>query len=215
MLWTNPPRRRGPRRSWLVAAAAIVAVGGGVLAFRALRSSGIDASFGTGPAASGPKVMVPAAIAPSVPGFVSTLRGLTDGAATLTANGAPVAIEPGGSFTMYIPQGTTEIHLVATGADGSTGESVVAVTDAVPAPTYPATAALHVRAEDWANPASASSSWTSRRRAGSTPSSSTSRTRSASSATPVKSRWRRPSGRPSVTTTPDRHSTSCTPRVSA
>ena len=104
-------------------------------------------------ASGGPKVMVPAAIAPSVPGFVSTLRGLTDGAATLTANGAPVAIEPGGSFTMYIPQGTTEVRLVATGADGATGESVVAVTDAVPAPTYPATSALHVRAEDWANPA--------------------------------------------------------------
>ena len=97
--------------------------------------------------------MVPAAIAPSVPGFVSTLRGLTDGAASLTANGAPVALEPGGSFTMYIPQGTTEIRLAATGADGSVGESVVAVTDAVPAPAYPATAALHVRAEDWANPA--------------------------------------------------------------
>ena len=54
---------------------------------------------------------------------------------------------------MYIPQGTTEIRLTATGVDGSVGESVVAVTDAVPAPVYPATAALHVRAEDWTNPA--------------------------------------------------------------
>jgi hypothetical protein len=154
VLWTNPPPRRGPRGRWLVVAAVAVAVCGGVLAVRALRSPGLDAAYGTEPQASGgPKVMVPAAITPSVPGFVSTLRGLTDGAATLTANGAPVEIEPGGSFTMYIPQGTTEIRLVATAADGSTGESVVAVTDAVPAPAYPATEALHVRAEDWANPA--------------------------------------------------------------
>ena len=155
MLWTNPPRRRGPRRSWLaIGALVVVAIGGGVLVYRTLRSADIDASLAAGPGAStGPKVMVPVAIAPSVPGFVSTLRGLTDGAVSLTANGAPVALEPGGSFTMYIPQGTTEIRLTATGTDGSVGESVVAVTDAVPVSAYPATAALHVRAEDWANPA--------------------------------------------------------------
>ena len=155
VLWTSPPRRRGPRWSWLaVGALVVVAVGGGVFAFRALRSNGIEASLaGADGDATGPKVMVPTAIAPSVPGFVSTLRGLTDGAVSLTANGAPVALEAGGSFTMYIPQGTTEIQLTATAADGSVGESVVAVTDAVPTPTYPATAALHVRAEDWTNPA--------------------------------------------------------------
>ena len=155
VLWSAPPRRRGPRWSWLVVAAvAVIAIGGGVLVYRTVRSDGIEAGFAEAPSApTGPRVMVPAAITPSVPGFVSTLRGLTDGAASLTANGAPVAIEPGGSFTMYIPQGTTEIRLTATGVDGSVGESVVAVTDAVPAPVYPATTALHVRAEDWTNPA--------------------------------------------------------------
>ncbi len=77
--------------------------------------------------------MVSQAIAPSVPGFVNSLRGLVDDTASLTANGEPVALEPGGAFTMLIPQDTTEVRLLATGPAGTTGEAVVAVTD-VPVP---------------------------------------------------------------------------------
>ena len=97
--------------------------------------------------------MVSQAIAPSVPGFVNSLRGLVDGTASLTANGEPVALEPGGAFTILIPQNTPEVRLLATGPAGTTAEAVVAVTDVPVPPTYPATAALHVQAADWANPA--------------------------------------------------------------
>jgi hypothetical protein len=102
--------------------------------------------------APGPQLSVPASVPPSVPGFVSTLRGLVDGAVTLTANSTPMTIEPGGAFTMLIPQGTASIELVAGAADGTVSTVSVAVTDQPAAPTYPATAALHVRGEEWANP---------------------------------------------------------------
>jgi len=99
-----------------------------------------------------PVLHVPAAVSPSVPGYVNALRGLVDDAVSVTADGAPLTIEPGGAFTMLIPQGTTEIRLAATAADGTATTATVAVTDRHPAPAYPATAALHVRGEDWADP---------------------------------------------------------------
>ena len=103
-------------------------------------------------AATSPRVHVPVAVAPSVPGFVNVLRGLVDGAEALLADGAPVPIEPGGAFSVFVPQGTTQVLLVASAADGSSATVTVAVTDQHPAPSHPPTAALHVRGEEWANP---------------------------------------------------------------
>ena len=146
-------RRRDRRTPWVVCAGLVVVAAGGVAAVRTLGAPSIDATLATGGADTGPRVMVPDAIAPSVPGFVNSLRGLVDNTTSLTANGSPVPLEPGGAFTILIPQGTAEVRLVATDAVGASREAVVAVTD-VPVPsTYPSTAALHVRAEDWANPA--------------------------------------------------------------
>ena len=110
-------------------------------------------SLGPGPISPPPRVMVPQAIAPSSPGFVNSLRGLVDNTSSLTANGQPVALEPGGAFTILIPQNTPEVRLLATGPAGTTAQAVVAVTDVPVPPTYPATAGLHVQAADWANPA--------------------------------------------------------------
>ena len=76
---------------------------GGVVAARTFGSADIDVSVGAGPISTPPRVMVPQAIAPSVPGFVNSLRGLVDNTASLTANGQPVALEPGGAFTILIP----------------------------------------------------------------------------------------------------------------
>ena len=135
----------------MIWAGLAVVAAGGIVAFRALERPGIDATVASG-VATPPRVMVPRGIAPSVPGFVSSLRGLVDNTATLTANGSPVALEAGGAFTILIPQGTAEVRLVATSAAGASHEAVVAVTDVPAPPTYPATAALHVRAEDWATP---------------------------------------------------------------
>ena len=148
----RPPRDR--RTPWLVGAGVAVVAAGGVLAARTLGDRQLEATLDPDVASSpsAPRVMVPAAIAPSVPGFVSTLRGLTDNATALTANGQPVPLEPGGAFTMYIPQGTPEIRLLAQGADGSVGEAVVAVTDVPVVPSYPATTAVHVTAAGWADP---------------------------------------------------------------
>ena len=67
--------------------------------------------------------MVAGAIPPSIPGFVSTLRGLADGAVSLTANGAPVGLEPGGLVPHVHPPGRRPDPPRATGADGSTKTS--------------------------------------------------------------------------------------------
>ena len=92
------------------------------------------------------------AIAPSVPGFVSTLRGLVDGATALTVDGEPVALEPGGAFSVYIAQGATAVELVASSDTGVSTTVSVAVTATPPESSYPATAAVHVRAVEWTDP---------------------------------------------------------------
>ena len=86
---------------------------------------------------------VPEAIAPSVPGFVSTLRGLVDGATVLTVDGEPVALEPGGAFSVYIAQGATAVELVASSDTGDSTTVSVAVTATPPESTYPATRRRH------------------------------------------------------------------------
>ncbi|MBA3606560.1 MAG: hypothetical protein H0W46_11450, partial [Acidimicrobiia bacterium] len=130
---------------------------GGFAAYRTFGRSSVEGTAASSsspaiPEGVGPQLLVPDAIAASVPGFVSTLRGLVDGAVAMTADGAPVTIEPGGQFRMYIPQGLTEIRLTATDEVGRVTEAVVAVTDSPPPPAYPATAAVHVRASDWGDP---------------------------------------------------------------
>ena len=156
----TPPRgydlghRRDRRGPWLVGAGLVIVAAGGVFAVRTLGAARHRlqprpraAHRGRCHACSSPRPMTP-----SVPGFVSTLRGLVDNTSALSANGAPVALEPGGAFTIYIPQGTTEVRLVAQDAVGATTETVVAVT-ATPVPTtYPATSAVHVTAAGWADP---------------------------------------------------------------
>ena len=149
--------RAGPSLWWPTAVVAAIAVagGGGFLALKASEVR-VDSSVAAPvppPAGAGPRVRVPAEIAPSVPGFVSTLRGLVDGATSLTANGNPVVLEPGGSFTTYIAQGVTAVDVVATNAAGEATAVTVGVT-ATPRPSeYPLTAAVHVRASEWSDEA--------------------------------------------------------------
>ena len=155
--WDGGARRISGRASWILAAAIIVgaAVGASWWALDGFgREDGLatpaTGAPGAGPAR--PSISVPREISPSVPGFVSTLRGLVEGAATLTVNGEPVALEPGGAFTVHIAQGETHLQLVATGADGTVTDASVGVTTAPAPAAYPATAAVHVRAADWADP---------------------------------------------------------------
>jgi hypothetical protein len=102
---------------------------------------------------SGPALQAPAAIGPGTPEQPAIVRGLVDGAATLTANGQPVTIEAGGAFTVPVASGTTTIALVASDLEGNVAEASLAVT-ANPRPaSYPATAAIHVTARSWADPA--------------------------------------------------------------
>jgi len=87
-----------------------------------------------------------------VPGSVSSLRGLADPASTLTANGEPVPLDAGGSFEVFIPQAWTEIQLVAVDPAGTRTEATVTVTDQMSVAEHPATTAVHVSAEGWADP---------------------------------------------------------------
>ena len=153
------PPRRPPLGLLLLAAGLLIVAAGGFVAYRTFGRPDIAGTVATASPATpdaaggaGPQLLVPDAIAQSVPGFVSTLRGLVDGAVSVTADGAPVTIEPGGQFRMYIPQGVTEIRLAATDDAGRITETVVAVTDEPPPPAYPETAAVHVRSSDWADP---------------------------------------------------------------
>ncbi len=83
---------------------------------------------------------------------MSALRGLVDVGSSLTADGAPVTLEPGGAFTLYLPQGATEVHLLATDGSGSSTPVTVAVTSTAAPIAYPRTVAVHVRPQEWADP---------------------------------------------------------------
>jgi hypothetical protein len=149
-------RRRDGRQTqaaWLFAALVLIlAAVGGFLAFRARGDGAATASFAITPTGQGPILSAPDQIVPTVPGYVSELRGLTEGAVSLTANGDPVAIDEGGGFRLYLLPEWTEVRLVAADAAGTETEAVVGIT-AEPAPAqHPATAAVHVRAEDWNDP---------------------------------------------------------------
>jgi hypothetical protein len=101
----------------------------------------------------GPQLSVPREMAPSLPGRVMTLRGLVDGAVSLTANDEPVELDSGGGFAVHIPQAWTEVRLVAIDAEGEKNETVVAITPNPSRSDAPVVRAVHVRAEDWARPA--------------------------------------------------------------
>ncbi len=148
--------RRPDRRVHLLLGVGIAAavVGGVVVYQRGIATPSIDVVVAGGAegGAAEPTLTVPVSVSPSVPGFVSALRGLTDGAVGVTANGESVALDAGGAFQVLIPQAWTEVRLVATGADGRQVEKVVAVT-ATPAPVeHPVTVAVHVTATGWADP---------------------------------------------------------------
>jgi putative glycosyl hydrolase protein len=111
----------------------------------------VERTFTFDPA--GPVLMVPAAVSAPDPGRPVVLRGLIDGAVELTVDGTPIPIEPGGAFTSAVPEGATAIELVATDAEGRAADATVQVTASPPGARYPATAAVHVTAADWADPA--------------------------------------------------------------
>ena len=100
----------------------------------------------------GPRLSVPREMMPSVPGRVMTLRGLADGAVSMTANGDPVELDSGGGFAVHVPQSWTEVRIVATDAAGDANERVVKITPRPATAKHPATVAVHVRARDWADP---------------------------------------------------------------
>ncbi|CAN5831921.1 hypothetical protein BH20ACT4_BH20ACT4_01260 [soil metagenome] len=115
-----------------------------------LRGEQVERTFTYNPAA--PKLMVPAEMLDPADGQPVTVRGLVDDAAVLTANGQPVALDPGGAFTIEVPAGTAEIAIEATDVNGNAERKTIAVTADPAAAQYPETAAVHVAAGDWANP---------------------------------------------------------------
>lgn len=111
----------------------------------------VERTFRFDPAA--PWFMVPAAVPAPSADRPTVLRGLVDGAAALTANGQAVVIEQGGAFTVRVAPGTTTVALVATDAAGNPAPATVTVTDEPPPAAYLPTAAVHVTAHGWADPA--------------------------------------------------------------
>ncbi len=152
-----PPRRRkGPA---LVAVAGLVMIAAaGYVASRTVLAPGLEGKLAGadeeegGAAVAGPVIMAPDEIAPSRPGVVSTLRGLVEGAVSLSANDVPIEIEPGGQFRVHLAQGLTGLTLAATDDLGRVTQAPVKVTDQPTPPAYPKTIAVHVRSVDWANP---------------------------------------------------------------
>ena len=155
------PRRTRFRRSrftgaaWVLAAVIVlILAGGGVFLYRTMNQPAeLIGSLASVEGFAGPTVRAPAEIVPTVPGYVSTLRGLTDDAVSLTANGEGVQLDEGGGFALYLLPEWTEVRLVATDASGVSSETLVSVTPTPTPAEHPATTAVHVRASDWANPA--------------------------------------------------------------
>jgi hypothetical protein len=100
--------------------------------------------------ASGPVMSVPAAVRGPGPASTAVLRGLVDGAVTVSVNGIPAELEPG-AFTAEIPYGATEAKVVATDDEGRVTTAIVRL-DANAAELDPPRQAVHIDVEDWANP---------------------------------------------------------------
>jgi len=153
-----PERRRPVRRNdtlrLIVAALLAVALIGTLMALRSVTRVELTGSVLEEQVVSvnGPRLSVPQEMVPSEPGFVNTLRGLSDGAVRLRANGEPVELDAGGGFAVHIPQDWKKVKLVAIDRKGRRTEQVVSITTN-PTPAEPlSTVAVHVRAIDWANP---------------------------------------------------------------
>jgi hypothetical protein len=154
-----PDRRRSVRRNdnlrLLVAALVAVALLGGLLAVRSITRVTLTGRVAPGKVASavGPHLSVPKEITPSVPGRVMTLRGLVDGAVSLTANGDPVELDRGGGFAVHLPQEWKRVRLVATDRAGAKNRMVVAIRPNPSRANPPVVRAVHVTIEGWATPA--------------------------------------------------------------
>jgi hypothetical protein len=154
------PDRRRPARARhgngrLVAAGVLVAIAvAGIVTVRSVTRPDFDGAVAADDVVSvvGPRLSVPDEMMPSVPGQVMTLRGLADGAVSLTANGEPVELDSGGGFAVHIPQAWKEVRLVATDAAGDENDQIVAITPTPAQAEHPPTIAVHVRARDWADP---------------------------------------------------------------
>lgn len=153
-----PPRRRNGPALAAVAGLVLIAAGGYAASRTVLapdldgQLAGADGARGDAPVTAGPVIMAPPQIRPSVPGAVSTLRGLVEGASELTANGVPIEIEAGGQFRVHLAQGLNAVTITATDDLGRATEAPVQITDQPTEPEYPQTAAVHVTALDWVNP---------------------------------------------------------------
>jgi hypothetical protein len=145
--------RRGNARLVVAAVLVLVAVVG-VASVRSATGPDIDGVIAANRVARvvGPRVSVPREILPSVPGRVMTLRGIADGAVSLTANGEPVEVDSGGGFSVHLPQAWTEVRLVSEDASGEHGEIVVPVTADLKRAEHPRTVAVHVSADGWSRP---------------------------------------------------------------
>jgi hypothetical protein len=116
-----------------------------------LPDASVEREFTFDPA--GPTVHAPAQVRAPRGGRLATLRGMVDDAVSLEANGQPIEIEEGGTFTIDFPTGIPRIELVARDADGNPARTVVEVARKLDRPAYPETAAVHVTAVGWADPA--------------------------------------------------------------
>ena len=101
----------------------------------------------------GPQLIVPAAVLAPTAARPATIRGLVDDAVALTADGRPITIEEGGAFAFAVPVDSTSVTFAATDADGNPAEATVQITSDPPAAHYSTTAAVHVSARGWADPA--------------------------------------------------------------
>ena len=103
----------------------------------------------------GPLLMVPAAVLAPTPERPTVLRGLVDGAVSLTANGQPVTIEPGGAFTVPVALGRRQPWRSWRPTPRATPPTatVVVTADAAGGRTIPRPSAVHVTARSWADPA--------------------------------------------------------------
>ena len=144
---------RPPPGPWLLVALVVVlAAVGGFFAFRAVSGDEPMTATFAAPVSGGPLVTAPDQVTPTVAGFVSELRGLTDGAVSLTANGQPVPLDAGGGFSLYLLPEWTEVRLVAADSAGLQSETVVSVTPTPALAEHPATAAVHIASPDWNDP---------------------------------------------------------------
>ena len=158
--------RRGPSRrrgfSWPTIAAIAVA-GATVGGVAAVLTDGSDdgsapdsassepTSTVAQPVVPAPRVDVPAEVvrAPGTPTVV--VRGLIDDAVSLTVDGRPMPMV-GGWFTAEVAASAASVVVRAVDAAGSATERTIAIVDVATPVSFPPTRAVHIAADDWADP---------------------------------------------------------------